>query len=325
MTSDRLSHAVEAGLTLPATGRILLLGAPGDLDLRDFPEDRCDVVQGFRPDHDAWAARGLPVSTEAGGDHGAAVVFLPRARDRAEARIAAACAAAPGGLIVVDGQKTDGVESMLRAVKARVPVAGHVSKAHGKCFWFTASDAFGDWARGPACNAHGHWTAPGVFSADAPDPGSERLLAALPPKLGGTVADLGAGWGGLASGLLTRDGIRTLHLVEADHAALDCARRNVEDARAVFHWADATRWKPTSPLDTVVMNPPFHQGRRADPAIGQAFITAAAKALKPTGHLWLVANRHLPYESVLESRFRETAEVSGDARFKILHASRPAR
>jgi len=31
MTTDRLSFATEAGLSLPSDGRILLLGAPGDL------------------------------------------------------------------------------------------------------------------------------------------------------------------------------------------------------------------------------------------------------------------------------------------------------
>ncbi|MCA0963626.1 class I SAM-dependent methyltransferase [Salipiger bermudensis] len=325
MTTDRLSFATEAGLALPDDGRILLIGAPGDLASEALPLERCAVVQGFKPDHDLWERRGVPVALAPEGDFAAAIVFLPRARELAEARIAMACAAAPGGLIVIDGQKTDGIEPIAKAVKARSPLLGQVSKAHGKTVWFTATEAFADWAREAAPNSHGIWTAPGVFSADAPDPGSAALLSALPEKLGGQVADLGAGWGGLGAGLLARDSIRTLHMVEADHAALACARRNVTDPRAQFHWADATAWTPPELLDAVVMNPPFHQGRRADPSLGQAFIAAARRMLKPSGQLWLVANRHLPYETTLAAQFRNSDEIAGDSRFKILHGSRPNR
>ncbi|EPX75749.1 class I SAM-dependent methyltransferase [Salipiger mucosus] len=325
MTTDRLTHASEAGLPLPDDGRILLIGPPGDQPLGPLPADRCDVVQAFKPDHDAWARRGLPVAAEPEGtDYSAAVVWLPRARELGEARVAQACAAAAGGLIVVDGQKTDGIEAMGRALRGRVDLAGQVSKAHGKTFWFTAADDFADWNHGPE-EHDGIWTAPGVFSADGPDPATEALLAALPRKIGKRVADLGAGWGGLARGLLAREELETLHLVEADHAALECARRNVTDPRAVFHWADATAWEPPATIDSVIMNPPFHVGRHPDPTLGQAFITAAARMLPPGGRLWLVANRHLPYETTLAERFRHSEEIAGDSRFKILHAARPGR
>ena len=71
------------------------------------------------------------------------------------------------------------------------------------------------------------------------------------------------------------------------------------------------------------MNPPFHAGRRADPEIGRAFIAAAARMLKPAGTLWLVANRHLPYEISLKDRFRDVAEIAGTSKFKVLQAVRP--
>ncbi|MDT9081655.1 methyltransferase, partial [Escherichia coli] len=80
------------------------------------------------------------------------------------------------------------------------------------------------------------------------------------------------------------------------------------DPRARFTWADATQGRP-GPFDAVVMNPPFHNGRAADPALGLAFIRAAAHALTPSGTLWMVANRHLPYEAALREAFREVEEV----------------
>jgi 16S rRNA (guanine1207-N2)-methyltransferase len=173
--------------------------------------------------------------------------------------------------------------------------------------------------------AEGFVTAEGVFSADGIDPASRLLADSLPDKLGAHLVDLGAGWGYLASRMLARESLRSLDLVEADHAALACARLNVTDPRARFHWADATTWRPASPVDGVVMNPPFHSGRAADPDLGRAFIASAAGMLSPQGRLWMVANRHLPYEASLTQHFAEVVELSGDNRFKILQAARPVQ
>ncbi|MEO0402063.1 MAG: class I SAM-dependent methyltransferase, partial [Pseudomonadota bacterium] len=167
-------------------------------------------------------------------------------------------------------------------------------------------------------------TAPGVFSADGVDPASELLVGALPDAMVGTVADLGAGWGYLSAHILTPD-VAAVHLVEAHDMALQCARHNVTDPRAQFHWADATQWKPAEQVDAVVMNPPFHSGRAADPSLGRAFIAAAARVLKPHGALWMVANRHLPYEDTLTSHFAKVVDLDGDARFKLVRAERPKR
>lgn len=147
----------------------------------------------------------------------------------------------------------------------------------------------------------------------------------LPEKLGKCVADLGAGWGYLSARLLEREGVRTVHLVEADSEALNCARENIADPRARFHWADATTWQSPDRLDTVVMNPPFHTERRANPALGRAFVVAAARLLAPPGQLWMVANRHLAYEATLAEAFSDVQEIAGDNRFKILRAARPSR
>jgi 16S rRNA (guanine1207-N2)-methyltransferase len=70
------------------------------------------------------------------------------------------------------------------------------------------------------------------------------------------------------------------------------------------------------------MNPPFHEGRAADPALGQAFIEAAAKALRSGGRLFLVANRGLPYEAVLAGRFPQSGELARDGNYKILWGRR---
>lgn len=326
MSDSRLIQAFEdADVALPENGRILILRPRGDTDLGALPRDRVHVVQGFRPDHDAFAAQGYETALKPDGPYGAALVCITRSKDESRALIALASRMTGGGLVIVDGQKTDGIESLLKECRKRADVGAPISRAHGKLFAFSGGD-FADWiASDPAPNADGFTTCPGVFSADGIDPGSAMLAAALPAKLPKTIADLGAGWGYLARAILERTGVDTLHLVEAEAQALDCARANVTDPRAQFHWADALTFAPPAPLDAVVTNPPFHSGRAADPDIGRAFIAAAAGMLKPSGRLWLVANRHLPYETEIARQFGDVKEVAGDRKFKVLLAAKPRR
>lgn len=326
MTGIRLSLALEGGLTLPDAARIAVFAPTPESDLAPLPAERCHVITGDRPAHDHFAALGYACGTEPEGRYGAALVCLPRARDRARMLIAQA-ADVTDGPVIVDGQKTDGIEAALKACRARTTCHGPVGKAHGKLFWMNPAPSFDDWRAGPPrAIEEGFVTAPGVFSADGIDPASRALADHLPQALGGHVIDLGAGWGYLAHRALARDRVKRLDLVEADHAALTCARKNVADSRAQFHWADARSWRPDAAADAVLMNPPFHTARKADPALGRAFIAAAAAMLKPTGQLWMVANRHLPYERTLTDLFAEVAELpGGDTRFKLLHARRPVR
>lgn len=325
MRSARLTQALEGGLfVVPATGKVAVIRPRIGDDLADLPKDRVEVITGFRPDFDWFAARGHTVLREGAGPYAAAVVCLPRAKAQARALVAMAAAlVVPGGPVAVDGQKTDGIDALLKEVRGRMVVSEALAKAHGKLAVLTAGPGLEDWADVPV-DVAGFRTVAGVFSADGIDRGSALLAAALPPEMKGRVADLGAGWGYLAQAVLSRAGVKECHLVEAEADALDCARMNVTDERAVFHWADATTVKLPR-LDHVVMNPPFHQGRDADPGLGIAFIGAAARMLSPPGVLWLVANRHLPYDRVLTTLFREVQDIGGDAAFRVIRASHPIR
>lgn len=328
MTHPRFSLARDARLfDMPDTGDVAVFGAVAGVDLSDLPQDRLVIVSPLRTDHEACERAGLRVALDRPEAPVLSIVILPRAKSLARGLIATAIAATDGP-VVVDGQKTDGVDSILKDCRKRGELGEVIAKAHGKLFVLRGDAAdFADWALPdtPRDVGEGFVTVPGIFSADGIDPASRLLADNLPARLGKTVADLGAGWGYLARRALERDEIAELHLVEDDHTALDCARRNVTDPRARFHWADATRWRPDQPLDAVIMNPPFHTGRTAEPALGQAFIANAAACLAPHGRLWLVANRHLPYEATIARHFAHCEEIAGDNRFKLLAAHRPTR
>lgn len=322
MRNARLHLALETGaVVLPDQGMIAVYRPRMGDDLSALPQDRVVVLTGFKPDHDHFAKTG---SVTPCPPYAAAVVCLPRSREGARALLAqAAVEVSPGGLIVVDGQKTDGIDTALKDLRGLVEVSESLSKAHGKLASFAAGPGLEDWRGAMRGIDGGFQTQPGIFSADTPDPGSVLLAGALPLDLGGKVADLGAGWGFLAREILRRPKVKRLDLVEAEADALACAKINISDERARFHWADATTWKPESLLDVVVMNPPFHQGRDADPALGAAFIQAARRMLAPKGSLWLVANRHLPYDAVLSDAFLEYHEVAGTPAFRVIHATKP--
>ena len=165
----------------------------------------------------------------------------------------------------------------------------------------------------------GLWTQPGVFSWDRPDPGSLLLISTL-PALAGRGADLGCGVGLLAGAVLALPEVSHLDLVDVDRRAVEAARRNLDDPRAEVHWADARGAPDLSGLDFVVMNPPFHHVGLEDRDLGQAFIGRGHQILRKGGVLWLVANRHLPYEGVLGALFGKVTLKREEAGFKIYEA-----
>ncbi|MEM1373434.1 MAG: methyltransferase [Pseudomonadota bacterium] len=307
----RLRLALEEGLEI--SGPVLVRHPALDTDLSaltDFDVETPDIL----------VAQRYPDAAER--EYDATFIIAPRSK----ALLRDLIATAPTRRIIVDGQKTDGIDSLWRDCRKRADVQGAVTKAHGRLFWMDAAPgSFEDWHYTPP-DVHGFALAPGIFSADGIDPGSYALAEVLPAAIAGRVIDLGAGWGYLSAVAEAR-GATDIDMVEANAMALACAAANTRHARA--HWADATRWRPDEPVQHVIMNPPFHaSNRKGVPELGQAFIANAARCLAPSGTLWMVANRHLPYEDTLSRHFGRVSELQGPpgtAGFKLFQATRPKR
>lgn len=166
----------------------------------------------------------------------------------------------------------------------------------------------------------GLWAQPGVFSWDRLDQGTALLLKSLPP-LAGAGADLGCGVGVLAHAVLASPKVTALTLLDLDRRAVEAARRNVDDPRAQVRQADVRHGDlQLKELDFVVSNPPFHEGGGEDKSLGQAFIRTAAGLLRKGGSLWIVANRHLPYEAVLDEHFKTVRPIADAGGFKVYEA-----
>ena len=323
----------------PAPGRVLFLRARCGAALQRHGSTQWVCEQSFKPDADRLRAAGWTRAADRDERFGWILVLPPRSRDEARTLFAQALQRAEaGGHVIACAANNQGARALQDDLQQ---LAGHItslSKHHCRVFWARVdtkgidADLLATWAAldapRPVADAV-LLSRPGVFSADAIDVASRLLVEHLPTDLVGRAADLGAGNGYLSIALLARNpGIQAIDLYEAEARALEVARLNLAatptTATIGFHWHDVGTGVPTHPThagyDVIVMNPPFHQGRADAPDLGRAFIIAAAAALKAGGQLWLVANRHLPYEAVLAQHFTQIREVVVRDGFKVIAA-----
>jgi 16S rRNA (guanine1207-N2)-methyltransferase len=296
----------------------LLFGAPPS-DLADLPRNAVQtspLVPG--------ATRLEEIAP--GSASGMTMVVPPGTVERRTALALALRALAPGAPLIALGPKDKGGARIKRELEGFGCAVAETSKKHWRLCRATRPESLTDIDAAIAAGAPrldptlDLWTQPGIFSWDRIDEGSALLLETLAP-LSGKGADLGCGLGLLTRFVLARDAAVTrIDGFDLDGRAVDAARRNVTDPRATFHWSDVRGDLPAADLDFVVMNPPFHSGGQDDVALGRVFVKQARKLLRKGGMLWMVANRHLPYEEELAGQFAKVEAVTQSARFKICRA-----
>ena len=234
---------------------------------------------------------------------------------------------APGGRLVCAGANDDGAASLEKHVGKAFGLANTLSKFHSRVFWIDKGERAPPdyWRKLATLHPVGDGSfvsQPGIFSWYHVDDGSALLATHLPADLSGKIADFGCGWGYLSRQVLRSAGVTHIDLIDAEHRAIEAARANVTDPRASFHWLDLTKEEAPAIYDAIVCNPPFHAGRAAEPGLGQKFIEAAARALKPGGRFYVVANRGLPYEPLLKASFASVATLADNNKFRVSLAVR---
>ncbi|MDR6290318.1 MULTISPECIES: class I SAM-dependent methyltransferase [Inquilinus] len=329
-------------LAWPADGRALFLGARAGAALAGYASPALACEQSVRQHATALEQAGLTVSPAVEGRFPLVLVLPPRQREAARTLLARALdQAVSGAAVVVSLANTDGARSIEEDLVRLAGPVESLSKNRCRVFWVRPQDGAGDlalraeWALldAPRPVAEGRFLSrPGLFAWDRIDPGSALLAAHLPADLKGHGADLGSGFGTLSAAILERcPDVTALDLYDAEARALDLARRNLAPLAGQtaldFLWHDvAGGLAPGRRYHFIVTNPPFHDGGRADRHdLGRAFIAAAAAGLKPKGRLWLVANRHLPYEATLEKAFTMVRSVVEDGPYKVIEAAKGVR
>ena len=328
-------------LIWPSTADVLFMRARAGAALGSIATDRLVCQQSFKPFADALLEMGLTVAEPDEQKCPLGLLLPPRQREESRALLARALQRVePGGTVVASALNNEGARSAEGDLERLAGSVRSLSKNKCRVFWATATaqamntDLITAWATldAPQRIADGRFLSrPGLFSWTRIDRASALLARCLPANLAGCGADLGAGFGYLAAEVLARcPGVSALDLYEAEARGLDLTRSNLKgDAQRnerapvalSFFWHDVTSGldKPQH-YDFIVSNPPFHQGRADQPEIGCAFIIAAAAALRSGGCLWLVANRHLPYEQVLRANFRKVRTVAEEHGFKVIEA-----
>jgi 16S rRNA (guanine1207-N2)-methyltransferase len=317
-----LAHAFDTGALKPQ--RAFFLRA----ELGPFRD--IEAEQSFRPEYLRLKRAGWSVVPRIDGDaYQLGQLLLTKHKEENFANIARGWALlAEGGTLVCSGSNDDGAASLEKQVGKIFGLDGQLSKFHCRVFWFTRSEQKPPdyWCELASLRSvgNGSWQSqPGIFAWDRIDDGSALLATHLPTDLTGHVADFGCGWGYLAREILARSsGIARIDLIDAEHRALEAARVNVTDARASFHWLDLAQESPPATYDAIICNPPFHAGRAAEPGLGQSVIAAAARALRPAGRFYMVANRGLPYEPQLRTNFASFETLVDNNKFRVSRAVR---
>ncbi|TVR92968.1 MAG: hypothetical protein EA416_06180 [Trueperaceae bacterium] len=247
----------------------------------------------------------------------------------------------PSGRLVAVWHKDEGGKRAERAASQRFAHVEVVNRSGG---WRVVT-LRGPLAEVPAPDVWRDWQGPdgpmrtmvGTFAGERLDAGTRALLQALGADgaaafEGARVLDLGCG-----SGVLS---LRALRLGAREVVALDDDLAAVRSSEAVLAgeaaggaaggaarvaWSDLTLdATDVAGMDVVLMNPPFHVGRRVVGALSEAFVAAAEATLRPDGRVWLVANAALPFERLLSS-WRGPSDVTpaGVRSYRVYAAARP--
>jgi 16S rRNA (guanine1207-N2)-methyltransferase len=323
---------VSKQLAWPSTALFLRARAHPLLRSSDFPGLICE--QSFKPDADVLERAGFVMGNDTENVFPLVLVLPPRQRDEARALFARALRQTQiGGRVIAAVSNNEGAKSAQADLEQLVGSVQVLTKNKCRVFWSdphsgTVSSLAKEWltldAPRPICNGR-FVSQPGIFAWDRIDAASALLAHHLSNDLRGHAADLGSGLGYLSAELLTRcPGIQSVDLYEAEQRALNLSRHNMQRYESKtpvqYLWHDVTAGLKKK-YDVIVTNPPFHtQSHNDRPDIGRRFIAVASEALAPGGRLWLVANRHLPYEATLNASFGTVRTVATEHGFKIVEA-----
>lgn len=335
---DTLFHPFVSG-ALSCAGdiqRAVFLNAHMHEGLAYFEDVELVLQQYFKPEVDRLSAAGLKPVPDVGAvpeECDLILALLPKSQTESLGIIGTAiqnlrtggvlCVAAgskSGGNRIAKHLKSMGIEDIQQETKNRARVVwaqvqGFDHKHVAQVIEAARAQEIGDGAY------HSH---PGIYGWDKIDKGSALLAQYLPEKIVQNGADFGCGYGFLSIEALKKMKADTWHCIDADWRAVEACKTNMETygyGQCQYYWSDlAIAEPPVFGLDIIAMNPPFHEGQKGNPEMGNAFIRNSSKALKSNGELWLVANSHLPYERALEAGFSTIEKCAEEQGFKVYKA-----
>lgn len=329
--------ALVARWWTPLLGRrVLVVDVPDAAAAGHLDPERREASSWFCthwPTHRALEQAGYPSTfgpwLPEGPQPEAALVFLPRGRERIRMTLAMVAGALPAGApLWVVGAKGGGIESAgaelerlalaegveagrharLLMARTRPPVATHLDE-------FVAT-----WSLSMRGRQLQVASLPGVFSHGRLDDGT-RLLLETVPSLPHPLLDVGCGAGVIGAWYGSPAG-PPVTLVDVDAMAIESARRTLA-LNLISGSAEAGDvFPPEGTFAAIVSNPPFHQGSATDDRVTATLVAGAAARLVPGGTLTLVCNRFLPVPDRLDGAFGHHEVLADDGRYRVYRATR---
>lgn len=294
------------------------------------------VAQGMKTqglEVDSWNRRGTGENPgtpwPSGGPFDIVVLRLPRGKEELDMALhAGASVLRPGGTITVFGANDEGIQSA-SAHLSQLFLDVETAAVGGRCRVLKARwggdprDLRADLEDWKTELALGHsglpptwYSYPGVFAHGRLDSGTRLLLDVLPGlPTGARVLDYGCGSGPVGFMALKKGRDVKVDLLDVDSVALLAAGENVPDGRVLLR--DGLPSKESGPYDAIFSNPPFHRGKAEDPGMIDAFVEGAPALLARKGILALVAQKRLPVEKLLRTRFRHVDVLGEDGTYRV--------
>jgi len=167
-------------------------------------------------------------------------------------------------------------------------------------------------------------TSTGVFSQDGLDKATSVLLQQSEPPTGGTILDLGCGWGPIACAIAAVAPEANVWAVDPNERALDLTRTNADNLGVSVHTARPDEVPSDISFDQIWSNPPIRIGKAAL----HELLLRWLPRLTPDGSARLVVAKNLGADSLqawLNAQGWPTERLASLKGFRILQVSRSSR
>ncbi len=263
------------------------------------------------------------------------IMNLPRQKALLEMMLACTASLLPAnGILWLAGENRAGIKSARKLLDKYFGQVRKVDNAR-HCGLFEASERL-DHARFDPSAWRDQWqldcmgrpldivSYPGVFAHGRLDAGTALLLDTLADMpVQGDVLDFACGAGVIGTFVARHHAATRVTLLDSSALALQSCEETLaaNGVKATLLAADGLDGV-TGRFDLVVTNPPIHAGVSTDNRLGMRLLDTVHERLLNGGRLILVANRHLPYENWLSTRFSSHGQLAANENFKVLTAKK---
>jgi len=258
------------------------------------------------------------------------LIFIPKAKQETQYLLASL---APhlelGASIILVGEKKCGIKSANSLLK---PYASHInaldSARHCSLLYCeldkpVAEFNQADWIKTYTVKVNEITleicSLPGVFSHGELDKGTELLLQHLPQNLKGNLLDFGCGAGVIGCYIQTIYPKLEIDMVDINAYALASAKLSLIKNRLNANVLPSNVFSEIDKkYNTLISNPPFHSGKETNYVAAETFINQSPTKLKDNGTFFIVANKFLRYEPLLENSYKNLTTTQQNNKFKLL-------